>query len=145
LIFNYLKKSYFLLTFIFFVIIFNHMVNYSTQSLDSIFSALSDPTRREILSILAREESTVSDIARPFKMSLPAVSKHLKVLERAGLIDRHKDGRIHRCRLEAEPLKEASSWITQYEHFWEEQLNALTDYLEQTPSNKEEKNENNNT
>ncbi len=107
------------------------MVNYSGAVLDSTFAALSDATRRGILARLARQgESSVSDLAVPYKMSLPAVSKHLRVLEHAGLVSRQKDGRVHRCRLRAEPMKDAAVWIEHYRQFWEAQLDSLARYLE---------------
>jgi len=107
------------------------MVNYSSAMLDSTFAALSDATRRGILARLARQgETSVSDLAAPYKMSLPAVSKHLRVLETAGLVSRQKDGRVHRCRLRAEPMKDAAAWIEHYRRFWEAQLDSLARYLE---------------
>jgi DNA-binding transcriptional ArsR family regulator len=107
------------------------MVNYSGAALDSTFAALSDATRRGILARLARRgETSVSDLAAPYKMSLPAVSKHLRVLEHAGLVSRQKDGRVHRCRLRAEPMKDAAAWIEHYRQFWEAQLDSLARYLE---------------
>jgi DNA-binding transcriptional ArsR family regulator len=107
------------------------MVKYSPGSLDSTFSALADPTRRAILARLARGESSVTELAAPFHMSLPAISKHLRVLERAGLLDREKDGRVHRCSLVAEPLKDAASFLTRYRRYWEAQFDALARYLNQ--------------
>ncbi len=104
------------------------MVNYPSR-LDATFSALADPTRRAILAHLARGESTVTKLAEPFDISLPAVTKHLTVLENAGLILREKDGRVRRCRLVAEPLRQASQWIDYYRSFWEGQLDALSTYL----------------
>ena len=105
----------------------------STQaSLDATFSALSDPTRRAILSRLSRGEATVTGLAAPFDISLPAVSKHLRVLERAGLIRREKRGRVHRLRLEAEPMREASEWLDFHQRFWEEGFDALARYLDET-------------
>jgi DNA-binding transcriptional ArsR family regulator len=112
------------------------MVNYSSAVLDATFAALSDPTRRGILARLAEGESSVSELAAPYEMSLPAVSKHLRVLESAGLIARQKDGRVHHCRFVADPMKNAAEWIERYRRFWEEQLDALALYLEQS-SNKE--------
>jgi DNA-binding transcriptional ArsR family regulator len=107
------------------------MVNYSLAPLDSTFAALSDATRRGILARLARHgETSVSDLAAPYQMSLPAVSKHLRVLEHAGLVSRQKDGRVHRCRLRAEPMKDAAAWIEHYRQFWEAQLDSLARYLE---------------
>jgi DNA-binding transcriptional ArsR family regulator len=107
------------------------MVNYSGALLDSTFAALSDATRRGILARLARQgETSVSDLAAPYKMSLPAVSKHLRVLETAGLVSRQKDGRVHRCRLRPGPMKDAAAWIEHYRQFWETQLDSLERYLE---------------
>jgi DNA-binding transcriptional ArsR family regulator len=107
------------------------MVNYSGDVLDSTFAALSDATRRGILARLAQQgETSVSDLAAPYNMSLPAVSKHLRVLEHAGLVSRQKDGRVHRCCLRARPMKEAGAWIEHYRHFWEAQLDSLARYLE---------------
>lgn len=107
----------------------NHMVKYSTSSLDATFSALADPTRRTILARLTRGEASVTELAEPFDVSLPAISKHLRVLERAGLLIAQKDGRVRRCRLAAEPMRAAAEWITAYRHFWEERLDALAEYL----------------
>jgi DNA-binding transcriptional ArsR family regulator len=112
------------------------MVNYSSAVLDATFAALSDATRRGILARLAEGESSVSELAAPYRMSLPAVSKHLRVLESAGLIARQKDGRVHHCRFVADPMKNAAEWIERYRRFWEEQLDALALYLEES-SNKE--------
>jgi DNA-binding transcriptional ArsR family regulator len=107
------------------------MVKYSGAALDSTFAALSDATRRGILARLAhRGEMSVSDLAAPYQMSLPAVSKHLRVLQNAGLVSRQKDGRVHRCRLRAEPMKDAAAWIEHYRQFWEAQLDSLARYLE---------------
>ncbi len=110
------------------------MVKYIQDRLDATFSALSDPTRRAILSRLATRERTVSELARPFDVSLPAISKHLRVLERAGLLVQEKDGRIRRCQLSAKPLHDANQWIGRYRRFWEEsfqRLDALLDELKQ--------------
>lgn len=112
--------------------IFNHMVKYKDDNLDATFSALSDPTRRAILARLANGEAQVTELAEPFGMSLPAVSKHLKVLEKAQLITRHKDGRIHRFTVNPSPIDSAKSWIETYQRFWEQQLDSLADYLEKT-------------
>jgi DNA-binding transcriptional ArsR family regulator len=105
------------------------MVKYSSHTLDKTFAALSDPTRRAILSRLARGDASVTELAAPFAMSLPAISKHLRVLEHAGLLERTKDGRVHRLRLVAQPLHEAATWIAHYQQFWDQQLAALADYL----------------
>jgi len=111
--------------------ILNQMVKYlPAASLDQIFAALSDPTRRRILDLLARAELCVTGLAKPFSISLPAISKHLRVLERAGLIKRERDGRVHRLRLEAKPMRDAAAWIERYRGFWEGQFDALADYLE---------------
>ncbi len=99
--------------------------------LSSTFSALADPTRRAILARLALGETSVNEIARPFEMSLPAVSKHLKVLEHAGLITRGRDAQWRPCRLEAAPLKEAASWIDYYRRFWEASFDRLDAYLQE--------------
>jgi DNA-binding transcriptional ArsR family regulator len=97
--------------------------------LSSTFAALADPTRRAILARLALGETSVTELAKPFEMSMPAVSKHLKVLERAGLIARVREAQWRPCRLEAGPLKEAASWIEEYRRFWEERLDRLDAYL----------------
>ena len=99
--------------------------------LDHTFHALADPTRRAILARLASGEATVNELAEPFAISLPAVSRHLKVLERAGLITRGKDAQFRPCRLEVEPLKEASDWIDTYRQIWEQRFDRLADYLEE--------------
>jgi DNA-binding transcriptional ArsR family regulator len=108
------------------------MVKYKPSRLDSVFGALSDPTRRRILEALAEGESPVTRLATPFAMSLPAVSKHLRVLENAGLLKRRRLGREHRVELAAEPMKEALQWMEKYRQFWEGSLDALADYLENT-------------
>ena len=105
------------------------MVN-NQQAIDSTFAALSDATRRGILARLASGEASVTELAKPYDISLPAVSKHLRVLESAGLVARSKDGRVHRCRLEAAPMKSAADWIAHYRQFWEAQLDSLQRYLE---------------
>jgi DNA-binding transcriptional ArsR family regulator len=110
------------------------MVKYSGPALDSTFAALSDVTRRGILARLATGEASVSDLAAPYEMSLPAVSKHLRVLESAGLVVRQKDGRVHRCRLIAEPMKDAAQWIERYQLFWEAQFDNLARFLEESES-----------
>jgi DNA-binding transcriptional ArsR family regulator len=109
---------------------FNHMVKHMIHTLDRVFSALADPTRRAILDRLAHSDASVSELAAPFAMSLPAISKHLRVLEQAGLIARTKDGRVHRLRLVAQPMKDAAAWMVPYQRFWEGQLDALADYLQ---------------
>jgi DNA-binding transcriptional ArsR family regulator len=99
--------------------------------LSTVFAALADPTRRAILSRLASGEASVTELAEPFTMSLPAVSKHLKVLESAGLIARGREAQWRPCRLEAAPLKEASDWIDHYRRFWEDSFDRLDDYLKE--------------
>jgi DNA-binding transcriptional ArsR family regulator len=113
------------------------MVN-NPRALDSTFAALSDATRRGILARLAAGETSVSELAKPYDMTLPAVSKHLRVLESAGLVTRRKDGRVQRCSLVAEPMKSAADWIEHYRCFWEAQLDSLARYLEDIPK-KEQK------
>lgn len=107
----------------------NHMVTNDRQ-LDSVFGALSDSTRRAILEILADGDRTVGELARPFEISRPAISKHLRVLERTGLVRRTPEGRISRCALDAEPLRDAADWVDRYRDFWEGRLDALSRYLE---------------
>ena len=99
--------------------------------LSTVFAALADPTRRAILARLASGEATVTELAEPFAMSLPAVSKHLKVLERAGLITRGRSAQWRPCRLEAEPLGEASAWLERYRQLWEHSFDRLADHLAQ--------------
>ena len=101
----------------------------TTDTLSRTFSALADPTRRAILARLAKGESSVTELAQPFKMTLPGISKHLKVLERAGLISRGRDAQWRPCQLKATPLKEVSTWIEDYRQFWEQSLDRLEDYL----------------
>jgi DNA-binding transcriptional ArsR family regulator len=108
--------------------------------LDTTFAALSDPTRRAIVKRLADGEASVTELAAPFAMSLPAVSKHLKVLEKAGLISRGRRAQWRPCRLEPEPLKEASDWLQEYRRLWEERLDRLDEYL-QTLQGKEQNDE----
>ncbi len=102
----------------------------SVHRLDATFAALADPTRRTILTHLAKQASLVKDLAAPFDISPPAISKHLRVLERAGLLERRIEGRVHRCRLQPRPLKDAVDWLAEYRRFWERQLDALEAYLE---------------
>jgi DNA-binding transcriptional ArsR family regulator len=97
--------------------------------LNATFAALADPTRRAILARLCSGEVSVTELADPFDMSLPAVSKHLKVLERAGLIARGRDAQFRPCRLDASPLKDAADWLEKYRRFWEESFDRLDDYL----------------
>ncbi len=97
--------------------------------LDAVFQALADPVRREILTRLNSEELLVSELAAPFKISLQAVSKHIQVLVRAGLVSQERSGRVSRCRLDAGPLYDAAVWINQYSHYWQEQFNTLAAWL----------------
>jgi DNA-binding transcriptional ArsR family regulator len=101
----------------------------SHDHLSSTFAALADPTRRAILARLTSGESTVMELAKPFDMSLPAISKHLKVLERAKLISRSRDAQTRPCRIQAARLKEAAAWMERYRRFWEESFDRLDDYL----------------
>jgi DNA-binding transcriptional ArsR family regulator len=120
-----------------FCYIVNQMVKYSPRMLNRTFAALADPTRRRILAHLARGDRCVTDLARPHAMSLPAVSKHLRVLEKAGLLRRRRYGRVHQLKLEAKPMQQAIRWIEEYRKFWEGSLDRLAAYLEKTkPSGK---------
>jgi DNA-binding transcriptional ArsR family regulator len=103
--------------------------NSMSDRLSTTFAALADPTRRAILARLALGETSVLKLAEPFNMSLPAVSKHLKVLERAGLITRTRDAQMRPCRIEVRALKEADDWLEEYRRLWEERLDRLDDYL----------------
>src|SRR5205807_5545715 len=102
---------------------------HATHRLDTIFAALADPTRRAILARLASGEASVTELAEPFEMSMPAISKHLKVLERAGLVARGREAQWRPCRLEAGPLKDIAAWVEHYRSFWEQSLDRLDDYL----------------
>ena len=106
------------------------MVNKDLDRLSTTLHALSDPTRRAILARLAVGESAVGELARPFEVTLPAISKHLKVLERAGLIARGREAQRRPCRLAAEPLREVLEWVSDYRHFWDQRLDRLEAYLE---------------
>ena len=108
------------------------MVKYSSKSLNRTFAALADPTRRRILAHLSRGDKRVTHLARPHAMSLPAVSKHLRVLEKAGLLRRRRYGRVHEMQLNAKPLKHAAKWVEEYRKFWEGSLDRLAAYLETT-------------
>ena len=108
-----------------------------SDSLTTVFAALADPTRRAILKRLASGEAPVKDLARPFKMSGPAITKHLKVLERAGLIARGREAQWRPCRLEAGPLKDAADWLEHYRRFWEQSFDRLEDYLGELQSKEE--------
>lgn len=111
-------------------LIFNRMVEHSQSAeLDRIFSALADPTRRAILRVLTRHPATINEIAKPFPVSLNAISKHVMVLERAGLLRREIKGREHHCWIEPRPLREAEEWLDYYRQFWEERMDALQAYV----------------
>ena len=104
-------------------------MNMAPDSLSNTFAALADPTRRAILARLSSGEASVTQLAEPFQMSMPAISKHLKVLERAGLVARGREAQWRPCRLEARPLKDASDWIQNYRQFWEQSFDRLDEYL----------------
>jgi DNA-binding transcriptional ArsR family regulator len=108
------------------------MVKRAQPSLDAVFSALADPTRRGILAQLAEGESSVTALAEPYDVSLPAISRHLKVLEGAGLLARRKDGRVHRIRLVSDPMLDALEWMARYGRFWEERLDSLEAFLRES-------------
>lgn len=112
----------------------------STDTLSTTFNALADPTRRAILARLADGEATVNELAEPFDISLPAISKHLKVLEKAGLITRGREAQWRPCQLNAGPLQDAATWIDQYRHIWEGRFDRLDDYLQEL-KNKQHKND----
>jgi DNA-binding transcriptional ArsR family regulator len=118
----------------------------SSEHLNATFAALADPTRRAILARLASGETSVSELAEPFEMSMPAISKHLKVLHRAGLIERGREAQWRPCRLAAGPLKDASDWLDHYRRFWDESLDRLADYLRdlQKSDSQKQKKENKN-
>jgi len=103
----------------------------TSDRLSTTFAALADPTRRAILTRLLSGECSVGELAEPFEMSMPAVSKHLRVLERAGLIAQRRDAQWRRCRIQAHPLKEVSDWTERYRRIWEERLDRLDDYVQQ--------------
>jgi DNA-binding transcriptional ArsR family regulator len=106
------------------------VTNHPSVKLDRVFAALADPTRRAILARVSRGEATVGELAEPFAMSRPAISKHLDVLERAGLLHRIPDGRVNRCRFDPTELRGAAEWMDLYRQYWEAQLDALAAYLE---------------
>jgi len=110
--------------------IFNHMVKYSSMTLDRTFGALADPTRRQLLAQLTNGEECVTDLARPHAISMAAVSKHLIILEKVGLVKRRRDGRVHSLALEAGPIQEARAWLDRYRKFWEGNLNQFEKYLD---------------
>jgi DNA-binding transcriptional ArsR family regulator len=110
--------------------IFNRMIEYQASSLDHVFHALADPTRRAMLADLHLREHSVGELAAPYRISLAAASKHIKTLERAGLVKRTVEGRTHRCALEAAPLAEADAWLRRYTAFWNDRLDSLQALLE---------------
>lgn len=112
--------------------IFNYMVKYSFPSLDRTFSALAHSTRRAILARLARGDTSVTELAEPFSISLPAISRHLRVLENARLIQRQKHGRVHSVQLAPRPMKDAARWLHRYRRIWEKQFDALADHLDRS-------------
>jgi DNA-binding transcriptional ArsR family regulator len=109
------------------------MVKYSHTGLDKTFAALADPIRREILGRLSRGGASVTELARPFSISLPAVMKHLNYLEKAGLVSSEKKGRVHKFQLAAAPMQDAAGWLAAYRRFWGKQLESLAGYLEKKP------------
>jgi len=111
----------------------NHMVNSQSSDLDRAYAALADPTRRRIVAQLAAGPRTVGELAAPLPMSLVAASKHIGVLAKAGLVSRSKDGRTQVCRLRPEGLRDATAWLDGYRDFWTARLDALVDFLEETP------------
>ena len=122
--------------------IFNQMVEYDSKLLDRTFAALADPTRRRILAQLARKgEECVTELAKPHDMSLAAVSKHLIVLEKAGLVKRRKDGRVHSMALDPKPMKEAQEWLEHYRKFWEGNLDQFEKYLDKLQTKETKKND----
>lgn len=113
-----------------------------SDHLTATFAALADPTRRAILARLASGESSVTELAEPFEMSLPAVSKHLKVLERAGLITRRRKAQWRPCRIEARPLKDATQWLEHYRRFWDDSFDRLDEYLGELQSGEQKDGDN---
>ena len=111
----------------------NHMVNYNQHRLDLVFGALAHPIRRGILARLSNGETTIAELARPFRVSAPAITRHMRILEEAGLLSRTKQGRAHRCRLEQKRMQEAEAWIEDHRKFWNQRLDALERYLKENP------------
>jgi DNA-binding transcriptional ArsR family regulator len=112
----------------------NRSENHSDDQLDLLFRALGDRTRRALLTRLAVKPAMVTELAQPFALSLPAVSRHIRVLERARLVVRNVDGRVHHCTLDPAPLKTVEAWLAHYRHFWEGQLAALAHHVENEES-----------
>ena len=108
------------------------------QQLDLVFTALANKTRRDLLSRLGRAPAKITDLAEPYDMSLPAVSKHLRVLERAGLVIREVDGRVHKCSLDTAPLKEAERWLSYYREYWDQTLDSLARHVAKDDTGTEE-------
>ena len=121
--------------------IINDMVKNSSEQLTTVFMALADPTRRAILERLAQGDASGTELARPFSISVPAISKHLRVLEHADLILHRKDGRTHRFSLAAQPMREAAAWLEHYRQFWESQFDSLDTYLLATAKEEQEAND----
>jgi DNA-binding transcriptional ArsR family regulator len=109
------------------------MVNYNQRQLDLAFGALAHPIRRGIIARLSTGEASISELAQPFKVSAPAITRHMKILEEAGLLSRKKLGREHRCRLEQKRMKQAQAWIEAHRKFWNEKLDSLERYLKENP------------
>ena len=109
------------------------MVNYYQRQLDLSFGALAHPIRRGILARLSTGEATVAELAKPYKVSATAISKHMRILEEAGLLSRKKEGRTHHCRLEQKRMQEAQAWIERHRKFWNDKLDALERYLKENP------------
>lgn len=118
------------------VTIMHTTISRNAHNLDQTFGALADSTRRAILVRLASGEATVGELARPFEISRPAISKHLRVLEKAGLVQRTVDGRISRCELDAAPMRDAAEWVEYYRKFWEGQLDLLASYFNEKKKEK---------
>lgn len=119
------------------LLILNQMAKSELDVLDACFAALADPTRRRIVERLERGPATVGELAEPFAISLPAVSKHIRVLEDAGMVDRRREGRVHRCRLRPHPLREAAAWVSRHKRFWDAQLDSLEAFLADHPEDSE--------
>ena len=109
------------------------MVNYNQDQLDLVFGALAHPIRRGILARLSTGEATIAELAKPFNVSAPAITRHMHILEDAGLLSRKKQGREHHCRLEQKRMKEAETWMENHRKFWTERLDALERYLKENP------------
>lgn len=117
------------------------MRNEDTERLNQTFAALANSTRRALLARLSQGEATVNELAEPFNMTLPAISKHIKVLEQAGLIVRGKNAQFRPCTINATPLREVSAWTEQYRHIWEERFDQLDEYIQEVSNKEKKKNE----